>query len=398
MGTFVPGHQQFGHQVMPTWVLAQKLSTQDPAELKKKLTNSFEILSNQQRDLALATASGQNDYEEYSYDEYLNPDDIKEYLEEPEYEVQVEEEKNETVSQFLSKFKKPEQTESFQSPEQMVKENQILKEQEKKENEDKRRQSIVELEQNTSLPPEVEVSTGEESERLVFVSRCELFRLANGEWKERGIGKMKVLVGKSTGKTRLLMRREQVLKPCCNHMIAAEFQHIVNSIAKGDSPPDVSLVDNTEDQVAKPPQEGTVEATKEKEVAKKNEEAAPEVNKPAPAVQKAEDPVAVKVEEQPSFLKQPTLKFGEKKDKPSIFGEKKDKPSIFGGIASAMKSSITTGSDSSLAKNPFSFNFAPKKAEEPIPVEAAKEKSEELIGEEGPAIELKENLPDIVQV
>ena len=39
----------------------------------------------------------------------------------------------------------------------MVKENQILKEQEKKENEDKRRQSIVELEQNTSLPPEVEV-------------------------------------------------------------------------------------------------------------------------------------------------------------------------------------------------------------------------------------------------
>ena len=119
--------------------------------------------------------------------------------------------------------------------------------------------------------------------------------------------------------------------------------------------------------------EGTVEATEEKEVAKKNEEAAPEVNKPAPAVQKAEDPVAVKVEvaEQPSFLKQPTLKFGEKKDtpsifgaksdKPSIFGEKKDKPSIFGGIASAMKSSITTGSDSSLAKNPFSFNFAPKK-------------------------------------
>merc|ERR1712096_552775 len=194
--------------------------------------------------------------------------------------------------------------------------------------------------------------------------------------------------------------------------IAAEFQHIVNSIAKGDSPPDVSLVDNTEDQVAKPPQEGTVEATKEKE------EAAPEVNKPAPAVQKAEDPVAVKVEEQPSFLKQPTLKFGEKKDTPSIFGaksdkpsifgekkdkpsilgEKKDKPSIFGGIASAMKSSITPGSDSSLAKNPFSFNFAPKKAEEPIPVEAAKEKSEELIGEEGPAIELKENLPDIVQV
>ena len=31
-------------------------------------------------------------------------------------------------------------------------------------------------------------------------------------------------------------------------------------------------------------------------------------------------------------------------------------------------------------------------------MEEAKEKSEDLIGEEGPAIELKENLPDIVQV
>ena len=36
--------------------------------------------------------------------------------------------------------------------------------------------------------------------------------------------------------------------------------------------------------------------------------------------------------------------------------------------------------------------------EEPAKVEEAKEKSEDLIGEEGPAIELKENLPDIVQV
>ena len=49
------------------------------------------------------------------------------------------------------------ETESFQSPEQIVKENQILKLNEKKENEDKRRQSVVEIEQNKSLPPVVEV-------------------------------------------------------------------------------------------------------------------------------------------------------------------------------------------------------------------------------------------------
>lgn len=59
-------------------IVRRSLKFSDPAELKKKLTNSFEILSaNQQRDVA--AASGRNDYEEYSYDEEY------EYQGEPDY-------------------------------------------------------------------------------------------------------------------------------------------------------------------------------------------------------------------------------------------------------------------------------------------------------------------------
>ena len=40
-----------------------------------------------------------------------------------------------------------------------------------------------------------------------------------GEWKERGLGEMKVLRPRLTGKCRLLMRREQVHTVCLNHGI-----------------------------------------------------------------------------------------------------------------------------------------------------------------------------------
>ena len=61
------------------------------------------------------------------------------------------------------------------------------------------------------LPEEVPVVTGEEDEETLFDQRAKLFRLAGGEWKERGIGQLKLLRHPETSKVRLVMRREQVI-------------------------------------------------------------------------------------------------------------------------------------------------------------------------------------------
>lgn len=75
------------------------------------------------------------------------------------------------------------------------------------------------------LPDKIEVKTGEEDEEEVFCNRAKLFRFDAEcrEWKERGVGNVKILRHKITGKIRLLMRREQVLKICANHYISPEM-------------------------------------------------------------------------------------------------------------------------------------------------------------------------------
>ena len=52
------------------------------------------------------------------------------------------------------------------------------------------------------LPEKVEVKTGEEDEEATFCHRAKLLRLTDGEWKERGVGDVKVLKHKTTGKFR----------------------------------------------------------------------------------------------------------------------------------------------------------------------------------------------------
>ncbi|VDD80354.1 unnamed protein product [Mesocestoides corti] len=69
------------------------------------------------------------------------------------------------------------------------------------------------------LPDKVEVRTGEEDEEVVFEARAKLFRFDSGAWKERGLGQLKLLRTPDSGRVRIVMRREQVHKVCCNHPI-----------------------------------------------------------------------------------------------------------------------------------------------------------------------------------
>nr|XP_057937711.1 ranBP2-like and GRIP domain-containing protein 3 [Doryrhamphus excisus] len=75
------------------------------------------------------------------------------------------------------------------------------------------------------LPDKVDVKTGEEDEEEIFCNRAKLYRFdtETKEWKERGIGNVKILKHSITGKVRLLMRREQVLKICANHYITTDM-------------------------------------------------------------------------------------------------------------------------------------------------------------------------------
>ncbi|KAF6265225.1 RanBP1 domain-containing protein [Scenedesmus sp. NREL 46B-D3] len=68
---------------------------------------------------------------------------------------------------------------------------------------------------------EVETSTGEEDEEALAELKCKLYRFeaAGNEWKERGLGVVKLLQHKANKKIRLLMRQEKTLKIRANHIV-----------------------------------------------------------------------------------------------------------------------------------------------------------------------------------
>ena len=70
-----------------------------------------------------------------------------------------------------------------------------------------------------TLPELDNLLSGEENEKVLFEHRAKLYRFCSIEWKERGLGDIKILKHNTTGKVRLLMRREQILKLCCNHYL-----------------------------------------------------------------------------------------------------------------------------------------------------------------------------------
>lgn len=68
---------------------------------------------------------------------------------------------------------------------------------------------------------EVEVNTGEQDEETLIELKSKLYRFdtSSNEWKERGVGMVRLLRHKETGKTRLLMRQEKTLKIRANHIV-----------------------------------------------------------------------------------------------------------------------------------------------------------------------------------
>merc|ERR1712086_542832 len=70
----------------------------------------------------------------------------------------------------------------------------------------------------------VETKTGEESMECLMKIRCKLYRNREGmdgkpEWKERGIGFMKLQRDRATRKIRFLLRQEKTLKPMANFLL-----------------------------------------------------------------------------------------------------------------------------------------------------------------------------------
>jgi hypothetical protein len=83
------------------------------------------------------------------------------------------------------------------------------------------------------LPELVDLKTGEEGENILFEERAKLLRFDSEgkQWKERGVGNIKIMQHPTTGKVRLLMRREQVLKVCCNHFVTTDMKFTASSFS-----------------------------------------------------------------------------------------------------------------------------------------------------------------------
>ena len=109
----------------------------------------------------------------------------------------------------------------FKSPHDADVENAKLEEDEKNEEEDV--DTGPHFEPVIALPDLIEVKTGEEDEEVKFCSRGKLYRWATSEWKERGLGDIKILKNAVSGKYRVLMRREQVIKNCETLSFASIF-------------------------------------------------------------------------------------------------------------------------------------------------------------------------------
>ena len=74
-------------------------------------------------------------------------------------------------------------------------------------------------------PEKIDVKTGEKDDDVMFSHRAKLYRFMAEEkqWKERGIGDIKLLRNVRSGKMRVVMLRDHVLQLCANHQITTDM-------------------------------------------------------------------------------------------------------------------------------------------------------------------------------
>ena len=72
----------------------------------------------------------------------------------------------------------------------------------------------------------VEVEDPDKGEEKLFGEKAILYRFdkAGNEWKERGVGIIKILKNTEAGICRILMRRDQTYRICANHYILPDLE------------------------------------------------------------------------------------------------------------------------------------------------------------------------------
>lgn len=95
-----------------------------------------------------------------------------------------------------------------------------------KENEEVVESPDIDFKPLVSLPL-MKLNTLEDNEEEILKLRAKLFRFESTnippEWKERGIGDIKLMKNKVTQNVRLVMRRDKTHKICANHLLTKEM-------------------------------------------------------------------------------------------------------------------------------------------------------------------------------
>ena len=92
--------------------------------------------------------------------------------------------------------------------------------------EDPEDEATVHFKPIVTLPEDYSYKSGDDDATVLFVHRCKLFRFSGllNQWKERGVGDIKIIMHSQTGKARLIMRRDLIFKICCNHYITGDMK------------------------------------------------------------------------------------------------------------------------------------------------------------------------------